>query len=133
MTEPRLDHLGIVVADLDAAKTLFGSALGLPLVREVAAADGKPPIAFFALGDVELEVYERRNLRFPDSSGTEVPGYVEHIALAVPDLDRTLGSLEASGIEVDAVRTGRVGRSARTRRGSSSGVVLQMIQSPDRT
>lgn len=131
MTDPRLDHLGIVVADLDAAKTLFGSALGLPLLREVPAADGKPPIAFFALGDVELEVYERRDLRFPDSSGTEVAGYVEHVAVAVEDLDRTLGDLQVSGVDVDPVRTGRVGRSARTRRQSSSGVVLQVVQAPD--
>jgi glyoxylase I family protein len=100
----RVDHIGLVVPDLDAAVALFTDALGaVPLYRHGPYRDGKPEvqihnfarhpdtsvdaIAFLQLGQINIELLQ---FSAPDQR-TEVPRTSDHgghhIALYVDDID----------------------------------------------
>lgn len=102
MTTPvttRLDHVGVVVPDLDAAAAFFTEHLGFRPLREATlgdAADRLPEtfgapggsslrVAFFETDGGTVELLEwtggARDVRAPDAVGTA------HLALAVPDVD----------------------------------------------
>ncbi len=108
MTEPlttRLDHVGVVVPDLDAAAAFVTEHLGFRPLREATLGDaadrlpetfGAPDgavlrVAFFETdgGTVELLEWARgaRDVRPPDAVGTA------HLALAVPDVDAAAARL----------------------------------------
>jgi methylmalonyl-CoA/ethylmalonyl-CoA epimerase len=126
----RVHHIGVAVADLDAARELLGGRLGLPLVREHRAADGGPSTAFFRCGEVEIELLEHS--RPEDRAawlGGDSRGRIEHIAIEVDgDLEASLAALAALGVEADPPRPGPFGLSARTHPEATTGVVLQLLQ-----
>lgn len=131
MTVKRVHHIGVAVADLERAKQLLGEKLGLPLVREHRAPGGNPSVAFYRCGEVEIELLEHA---VPEDRrawlGGDNLGRIEHIAIEVDDLERTMGALEALGITADPPRPGPLGASTRTHPSTTTGIVLQLLQ-PD--
>ena len=103
----RLDHVGIVVPDLDAATAFFTDALGFRLVREATlgeAADRLPEtfgapdgatlrVAFLETGGGTVELLEwtapgaAADVRAPQDVGTA------HLALAVADIAAAVARL----------------------------------------
>jgi catechol 2,3-dioxygenase-like lactoylglutathione lyase family enzyme len=113
MTIQRMDHVGLVVDDLDAAVAFFvalgmeargGGEVGGALVDRIVGLDGVHcDFAFVATpdGDGRIEL-----LRFhtPPTEGdaaqpANTRGY-RHLAFAVDDLDATLARLRALGAEL---------------------------------
>jgi methylmalonyl-CoA/ethylmalonyl-CoA epimerase len=125
----RVDHVGVVVADLAQAKRLLGETFGLPLVREQEATDGGLSVAFYRCGEVEIEVMEPR--RPEDRAawlGDERWGRIEHIAVEVEDLEATITALRELGIGAEPVAQGLLGISIRTEPAATLGVVFQLLQ-----
>jgi len=99
MTKPTLDHIGIAVRSLDAAKIY--EALGLTIDHvEVVETQGVKT-AFLAVGDSHLELLE------PTSAGSPVTKFIEkrgegihHICLRVDDIDAHLERLRAAGFRL---------------------------------
>ncbi|PJJ77024.1 catechol 2,3-dioxygenase-like lactoylglutathione lyase family enzyme [Sediminihabitans luteus] len=110
----RMDNVGIVVADLDAAITFF-AALGLELEGR-ATVDGAWAGQVTGLGHQQVEI---ATLRTPDGHGRlELSRFVEpdvvadhrrapvnalgylRVMFAVDDLDATLARLDAHGVEL---------------------------------
>jgi len=99
MTKPTLDHIGIAVRSLDAAKIY--EALGLTIDHvEVVETQGVKT-AFLAVGDSHLELLE------PTSAGSPVAKFIEkrgegihHICLRVDDIDAHLERLRAAGFRL---------------------------------
>lgn len=95
----RLDHVGILVTDLEAARRFYVETFGLTAGPIETVAD--PPIrrCCIPVGDAELELIEARD---PDQTMMRLlphrsPG-VYHIGLRVDDVDGASARLQAAGV-----------------------------------
>ena len=126
-----VDHVGIAVADLDAASAPY-LALGLvPLVDEVVEGQGVRVRAFRAGGSlIELLAASRADspiARFLERRG---PG-LHHVAFRSPDLDAEVATLQAAGARfVDPTpRPGRAGTRAVFLHPSwGEGVLIELVE-----
>jgi methylmalonyl-CoA/ethylmalonyl-CoA epimerase len=96
MNKPRLDHIGIAVKSLDAARIY--EVLGLTVDHVETVATQKVKTAFLSIGDSHLELLEPTG---PDST---VAKFIEkrgegihHICLRVDNIDAHLETLKAQG------------------------------------
>ncbi len=104
-----IDHVGIMVADLDAALRFYTDTFGLtagPIeTRE------QPPIrrCCMRVGDTELELIETQRSRADDDAPAPAPGPgLYHVGLRVEDVDGAVAELRARGVPlVDARARGR--------------------------
>jgi len=95
----RVDHIGIVVADIEAAKAFFGETLGLPLSPRSPEAGVKA--AFYRCGDMDIQVIqvddpEVRRRRLGEGNIARF----EHIALEVDRLEPLVDRLRTKGVEM---------------------------------
>jgi methylmalonyl-CoA/ethylmalonyl-CoA epimerase len=127
----RLDHVGIVVDDLDDAKRFLGETLGLHLFRELEVPALARRVAFFQCGDASIEVIEDLNLESKNRVLGGAGARVEHIALEVDGVDTVLAALVRLGVKTDARGTLRVGSrlNAWTDPDTTDGVVYQLLSS----
>jgi methylmalonyl-CoA/ethylmalonyl-CoA epimerase len=133
MAIKRIDHLAIVVPEIGEAKTFYRDALGLPLA-DVERVDGQEVmVAFFPVGESEIELVEPLN----DTSGVarylekRGPG-IHHICLEVDDIEATLAELKARGVElIDETPTQGSGgkKIAFVHPRSTSGVLIELYES----
>ncbi len=98
----KIHHLGIAVESLAQAVPVFARLLGRAPEPEETVTDQKVRVAAFCLGDSRLELLEGTGgdspiARFIAKRG---PG-IHHVALAVPDLPKTLRELESEGMRSD--------------------------------
>ena len=97
----RMDHLAVLVADLDEALTFWRDVLGLPVAEIAAVPQERSAIAFLPLENGEIELVQPTD----DESGIarylakRGPG-MHHICLEVDDLDGMLARLKARGVEL---------------------------------
>lgn len=100
-TIKRIDHVAIVVEDIDAALPFWRDVLGLPLSHVEDMTEQRSKIAFMPLGGSEIELVQPTD----DESGVarylakRGPG-MHHVALEVDDLDEKLAELKALEIEL---------------------------------
>lgn len=93
-----IDHIGILVADLEAAvkqlQPLFG---GAPAMRELA--DAGLRVAEFQAANVTVELlqYTGKNDAFARRVMGERPG-LNHLSARVEDVERSLAELRAAGL-----------------------------------
>src|SRR3954464_10952456 len=132
----RIDHVGVLVADLDAARAFASDVLGLgEPVSEFRADEYGLSGVFFGLGAGRLEM-----LRF-DEPGDRLPAgqttRIDHIAVEVDDLDAEVrrlsgngvpfqGPLDPTPVEVPVELRGR--RHLWTRPETSGGFMIQLIE-----
>ena len=94
----RIDHVGIVVADLDEHVAQL-EALGLTLART--NENDESFALYYGCGDASIELIDVRD---SDARRRRLPGAeqarIEHIAFEVDDLEEVRALLEARGIEV---------------------------------
>ena len=132
MTDIKLNHLAIVVDDMDAALRFWRESLGLSQVGAVASIPAEAvDIAFLKLGEARLELIQPTT----DDSGVAKylakrgPG-LHHVCLEVPDLEAKLKALSASGCELinekPRQRDGR--RYAFVHPKSAGGVLLELYE-----
>jgi methylmalonyl-CoA/ethylmalonyl-CoA epimerase len=128
----RIDHVGIVVADLGEAKRFVSEVLQLPLDRENDAT-GVLGVrtAFFRCGNADVELIEPVD---PDERrkrlGGDVRARVEHIAFEVDELPSVLGTLQGLGVRMTTDEPVPVGDrlNAFTRPETTEDVVYQFFQ-----
>ena len=99
----RIDHIGVVVDDLEEARRFLGESLGLELVRTLELPEKHLHAAFYRCGECLIEAIEVHD---PDSRrerlGDGNRARIEHIAIEVDDLRTTLRALEGLGVRTDA-------------------------------
>jgi methylmalonyl-CoA/ethylmalonyl-CoA epimerase len=123
----RLNHVGIVVADLDDAKRFLSGVLKLELLRERAVPERRRSTAYFGAGDVEIELIEEHDPQAKERVLRGASAVIEHISFDVDDLERTTESLADLGVRLqgEIVRVGtRV--NAWTEPATSGGVMYQL-------
>ncbi len=97
----RVDHLAIVVEDLDRALAFWRDALGLTLAKTETLPEQEAEIAFLPLGGSQVELVrptdtESGTARFLARRG---PG-LHHVSFEVTDLPAMLRQLKARGVRL---------------------------------
>jgi methylmalonyl-CoA/ethylmalonyl-CoA epimerase len=131
MTIKRLDHIAIVVEDLQAALGIYRDALGMALAGTQTIAEQDVDIAFLPVGDSEIELLQ------PLTAESGIGRYLakrgeglHHICLEVDDIEATLADLKARGAQLidETPRTGAHGRIAFVHPKGAHGVLIELIE-----
>jgi len=124
----RIDHIGVIVDDLQEARR-FLSDLGLRFDRDLEI-PGRLRAAFYACGETQVEVIEisepgERAQRLGDSTAR-----IEHVAIEVDSLSRTLEALRGLGVETTTPDPVPVGANLNywTQADTCDGVQYQLIE-----
>lgn len=134
-TVKRIDHIGILVDDLDQPLSFWRDALGLELTHTTDVPAEMAEIAFLPVGDSEVElVHPTTNdsglAKFLEKRG---PG-IHHICLEVDDIDGMLSQLKAKGVNLinEDARTAANGkRYAFIHPKSAFGVLVELYELPE--
>ena len=134
-----IDHIGIAVNDLAAAKDIFGGKLGMfHQPEDEVVTEQKVNVSFFPCGDAELEFLESTAPDGPIAKAIEKNGgrnLVQHIALRVDNVEAAIADLQARGVEMlDKIpRYGAGGaKIAFLHPKSTGGILIEICEHPDR-
>jgi methylmalonyl-CoA/ethylmalonyl-CoA epimerase len=128
----RLDHVGVAVADLAAARALYEQVLGLEVTHEEVIEDQGVHELLLSAGDAFVQLVA------PLAPDTPVGRFlarrgegIHHVGYAVPDVAAALADLRAQGVEViePAPRIGSGGTTiAFLHPKSMGGVLVELVE-----
>jgi methylmalonyl-CoA/ethylmalonyl-CoA epimerase len=132
----KLEHVGIAVADLDEAVNMYRTVLGMEPDEIVDVPERGMRIAFFTLGEVQLELLastgEDSNIaKFLARRG---PG-MHHLAFLVDDVAAALERLKERGVQLideEPKRGGRGNRIAFLHPRAMGGVLVELCEECER-
>jgi methylmalonyl-CoA/ethylmalonyl-CoA epimerase len=127
-----IDHVGVAVADLDAALALYGDTFAMPLAHRETVAEHGVEAALLDVGPCHVELLRPLGAKTPvgkflDRKG---PG-LHHVAYRVDDIEATLAELESKGVELidSEPRTGiRNSRVAFVHPRSTGSVLTEIVE-----
>jgi methylmalonyl-CoA epimerase len=127
-----IDHLGIAVKSLDAAKAVY-QKLGLSISPEEIVEQERVRLVMVPVGESRLELLEATSddsaiARFIAKRGEGL----HHICMRVPDLAAAVAKLQAEGVRLvsNEIKTGAGGhRYMFVHPQSTSGVLLELVES----
>jgi len=131
MTIKRIDHIAVVVENLEQALTTYRDALGMEVSRIDTIPEQDVKIGFLPNGDSEIELLEPIN---PESG---IARYLakrgeglHHICLEVDDIVQTLADLKARGLPLidETPRRGAYGKVAFIHPKGASGVLIELLE-----
>lgn len=98
----RIDHLGIAVKSLAEAVPYYEKALGLKCEHVEEVASQKVKTAFFACGDVHIELLEPTDPESPIAKFLEKnpAGGVHHVAFATDAIEDQLKQAASAGVKL---------------------------------
>jgi methylmalonyl-CoA/ethylmalonyl-CoA epimerase len=127
----RLDHVGIVVNDLDAALTTYCSRWGFQLLQRLEIPEQKVEAAFLAAGNSIVELLLPTDpasgiARFLQNRGEGV----HHLCYEVDDIEEALATLRSRGLRLvdETPRRGVHGLVAFVHPKSSHGTLIELLQ-----
>lgn len=134
MTIRKIDHIAIVVENLEQALSVYRDALGMTVtdVREMPEQDVK--MAFLPSGDSEIELLE------PIHADSGIGRYLakrgeglHHICLEVDDIEATLADLKAKGSQLidETPKQGAYGKIAFIHPKGAHGVLVELVERDD--
>jgi methylmalonyl-CoA/ethylmalonyl-CoA epimerase len=131
----RVNHIAVVVDDLNKALTFWRDALGLPLERTESNPDEAVDIGFLPIGETEIELLQ------PTDADSGIGKYLEkrgaglhHICLEVADIDVSMAQLRDHNIELinDAPKIRPEGtRYCFVHPRSTGGVLVELYELPE--
>jgi len=132
MTMCKIDHLGIAVKSLSAAKSIY-EKLGLSISGEEVVAAEQVRLVMVPLGESRLELLE------PTSEKSTIAKFIaqrgeglHHISLRVPDLAAAVERLKKEGVRLvsEEIKVGAGGhRYIFVHPSSAAGVLLELVES----
>ena len=127
-----IDHLGIAVADLAAARDVFTRLLGFRVTEEEEVEDQRVRVVKLDAGGQGLELLESTDPEGPIGKfvAKRGPG-IHHVTVRVDDLRATLRELEAKGIALidREPRTGAGGKKiAFLHPKSTAGILIELCE-----
>ena len=128
----QIDHLGIAVKSLAAAKAIY-EKLGLSIMPEETVAAEKVRVAMIPVGDTRLELLEATSddstiAKFIAKRGEGL----HHVCMRVPDLAAAVAKLKQEGVRLvsEEIKTGAGGhRYIFVHPQSAGGVLLELVDS----
>jgi methylmalonyl-CoA epimerase len=127
----KIDHIGIVVRDIQEALKVYETALGLPLKEVVEVPDQKVEVAFLPIGESNIELVQ------PTTDDTGIAKYLDkrgegihHVCIEVDDIEAALAQLKTYKVRlIDEVpRQGAHGRVAFVHPKSMHGVLVELVE-----
>jgi methylmalonyl-CoA/ethylmalonyl-CoA epimerase len=129
-----LDHVAILVADLDAAIKLYRDVYGLELSEVEEVATEKVRVAIFGHGAGRIELVAPTGPDSPMAKAIERRGEgLHHICLEVADIEQAMKALKAGGAPLldEVPRRGAGGaKVAFVHPKGSRGVLVELRQGP---
>ncbi len=129
-----LDHVAILVADLDAAIRLYRDVYGLELAEVEEVPSEKVRVAIFGHGAGRVELVSPSGPDSPMAKAIEKRGEgLHHVCLEVPDIEKAMAALKQRGAPLldEVPRTGAGGaRVAFVHPKGSRGVLVELRQGP---
>ena len=128
-----VDHIGIAVRDLDAARQLYERVFGLSVVFEEEVPTEHVRVVAFDGGGLRLELLESTDPAGPIARFVERRGEgIHHVCYRVADVAATLAHLRASGLRTldETPRPGAGGCQVAFIHPKSAGGVLVEISQP---
>ena len=127
-----LDHIGIAVKSLTAAKTLYEN-LGLAIGAEQTVASEKVRVVMVPVENTRIELLEATSDDSPIANFiAKRGGGLHHICLRVPDLRAAVEKLKAEAVRLvsDEIKTGAGGhRYIFIHPQSAGGVLVELVES----
>ncbi|MDE0080634.1 MAG: methylmalonyl-CoA epimerase [Caldilineaceae bacterium] len=131
LSNAHIDHVGIVVHDLDEALATYCGILGFRLLERLHAPDHGVEIAFLDAGHSTVELLsptdnESGTARFLARRGEGS----HHVCFAVPDIAQALNELRAQGVRLidETPRQGIHGLVAFVHPQAAHGVMIELLQ-----
>ena len=97
----KINHVAIVVQNIDAALNFWEQTFGLELDHVEEVPSQKSKVAFLPLGESEIELVQ------PTTSDSGLANFLEkrgegmhHICIEVSDIDATLAELKSKGVRL---------------------------------
>jgi methylmalonyl-CoA epimerase len=129
----KIDHLGVLVDDIDANRELFELlGLGIGAIEHVPSFG--VDIAFISVGESLVELVEpvdRNSALAADLEAMEQTALLHHVAYRVDDIDDQLATLRDAGVPLadDEPRPGAGGsRVAFLEREAANGVRVELVE-----
>lgn len=132
MTPIKIDHLAVVVSDMDAALGFWQTALGLTVEAREYNEQEAVDIAFLPVGESRVELLK------PTSEDSGIAKYLakrgagmHHLCLAVPDIEAAMQQIMDAGVELinETPRTREDGtRYAFVHPRSTGGVMVELYE-----
>lgn len=126
----KINHIAVVVADLEGARHFWVEALGLPLERVAHVPEEAVTVAFLPAGEGKIELIQ------PVDTESGVARYLEkrgpgmhHLCLEVDDIAAAMARLRTAGVELinEEPRVSADGRSyAFVHPRSTGGVLVEL-------
>ena len=130
----KLAHIAVAVRSVDEASRFFEQVLGLRCERTEVVETEKTKVAFFPLGETEIELVEGMEKGNPLERFLEKRGEgIHHICLEVADLDGTMGQLREAGVPLldETPRPGADGtRVAFIHPKGAHGILIELVEVP---
>jgi len=127
-----VDHIGIAVKDLEAAKKFYTDVLGMTAMGEEVVEEQKVKVCFIPCGDSEIELLESTSPDGPIAKFIEKNGEgIQHIAIRVEDINAALADVKEKGVRLidQTPRYGAGGASiAFIHPKATGGVLLELSQ-----
>jgi methylmalonyl-CoA/ethylmalonyl-CoA epimerase len=130
----RIDHVAILVDDLENTLSFWRDALGMELTHVEDVPAEKSMVAFLPVGDSEVELVK------PTTSDSGLARYLEkrgpgmhHVCLEVDDIEGMLARLKEKGVQLinETPMTGSGGRKyAFIHPKSANGVMVELYELP---
>ena len=113
----KIDHIGIVVSDIQEALKVYKTALGLPLAEMVEVHDQKVKVAFLPIGESNIELvqpttadtgiaierYRRQHGKLPEKLDELVPEFLPQVPVDPYDGQPLRYVVDAEGCRVYSV------------------------------
>ena len=132
MTIHKIDHIGLAVESLEAARQLYEQGLGLELHHIETVEEQGVRVGFLPLGESELELLEPLSAESPVGRFLAKRGEgIHHICLEVDDIEAALAQLAAAGAQLldETPRMGAGGKKvAFVHPRSAHGVLIELSQ-----
>jgi methylmalonyl-CoA epimerase len=127
----KIDHVGIAVNSLSAAKTIY-EKLGLKVSSEETVEQEQVRVVMVAVGESRLELLEATSENSTIAKFVAKRGEgVHHVCLRVPDLSAAVDRLKKDGLRLvsDEIKTGAGGHQyVFVHPSSAGGVLLELVQ-----
>lgn len=127
----RLDHVGLVVHDIDAALQIYCNQLGFRLLERVEIPEQKVIAAFLDAGNSTIELIsptdtESGTARFLANRGEGA----HHVCYEVDDIEATLDELRRTGVRLidETPRQGVHGLIAFIHPKAANGLMIEVLQ-----
>ncbi len=130
----KVAHIAVAVRSVEEASRFFEQVLGLRRERTEVVETEKTKVAFFPLGETEIELVEGIGKGNPLERFLEKRGEgIHHICLEVADLDGTMGQLREAGVPLldETPRPGADGtRVAFIHPKGAHGILIELVEVP---